>query len=619
MAWEEDRVTTRFLKLALQAIPVSLISATLAQCAQPDRWQALADAGNAALRKHQYLAARKDFDQALSEAERLGFEDPLVSTSYKLLGDLYFAQEKYDTAKSYYSRSETVEHYATNLKTIDILMTAGDFEHAKGSARSELEFNLEPKLGTQDVLLTPALISLARAEKELTQDTEAEATLNRAIKILQPAAPESREMAAATDLLGQIYDEEGKVTDAEPLLKNALEIRTKILEADDAQIEAELRPTLAQHDLRIGHAADAEENRKRALDCQQKALLNLVDYTDKENNFRLSIPRSWTRSTVSSQVPGGLAVFQSDDLNSLVMVQRIAVPQTADSTIFDSIGNAIASGSGGTDLGEENVTLSGLPARRIVFSITAGKGGGGASGATILVSGRIICGFCTWIGPESGFDSPEGFYSRAAQRIADSFTFLEPALQVIKANVMAPPPPVQTVTGSATQCRRYENREVAMQVLLPDGWHETSQSPASIGGGKMVILNKTGTLAVVILGREDIEASHELYMKSLEENMRQKSENFQEISEAKVTRQGHPGTRVILSTRENGIDYRMILEVYSDGNEHYRIVARAPAEVFDRYAAAFNDMLQSVELYPVAGQNPPSSLNPVQVTPGAKP
>jgi tetratricopeptide (TPR) repeat protein len=615
MAHDEDNVTTRFLRLAVLVIALSATSATLAQSPQADRWKALTGAGNFALQKHQYLAAKKDFDQALKEAERLGFEDPLVSKSYKLLGDFYFAQQKYDTAQSYYSRSEVLENYATGLKTADLAMLSGDFAHAKSSSQFELDYVLQPKFGTRDVLLTPALISLARAEKELTQDTEAEAMLNRAIKILQPAASESREMAAAQDLLGQIYDEEGKVADAEPLLKNALEIRTKILEADDAQMEASY-DHLAQHYQRIGHTAEQQAYKNQAAECQEKAMSNLVDYTDKENNFRLSIPKNWSRSTGQAQIPGGLAVFQSNDLNGAAMVQRVAVPQTADSTVFDLMSNGIASGGGGAILGEENVTLSGMPARRIVFSLGVGKVMG-RDWATILISQNHV-----WIlhviGPEAGFNSPEGAYSRAAQTIAASFTFLEPALQVIKANVVVPPPPVQTITGGPTQCRRYENREVAMQVLLPDGWQETSQTPASIGGGKIVILNKTGTLAVVILGREELEASEELYLKSLEGSIREKSENFQEISETKVTRQGHPGTRVVLATRENGIDYRNILEVYSDGNAHYRIIARAPAEVFDRYTAAFSDMLQSVELIPIAGQNPPDSPAPVQVTPIAK-
>jgi len=268
-------------------------------------------------------------------------------------------------------------------------------------------------------------------------------------------------------------------------------------------------------------------------------------------------------------------------------------------------------------MGEENVLLSGLPARRIQLTIANGRLKG-RDWATLLVTQNQVWALHV-IGPEAAMSSPETPYYRAAQSISDSFAFLDPALQVIKGQALAPPPPLQTITGDASHCRRYENREVAMQILLPDGWRESGQSAPSFGEGKTVVLNRAGTLAVIILGREVLEASPELYVKTLQSSLRQGTEHFQQISEANVTRQGRPGTRLILVTKEDGIDYRSVLEVFSTGNEHYRIVARAPAEVFDRYASAFDEMLQSVQFIAIAGQAPPDNLMPAQIAPTSKP
>lgn len=70
------------------------------------------------------------------------------------------------------------------------------------------------------------------------------------------------------------------------------------------------------------------------------------------------------------------------------------------------------------------------------------------------------------------------------------------------------------------------------------------------------------------------------------------------------------GTRTVLVTREGGIDYRNIMEVFSIGNEHFRVVARAPTEVFDRYASVFDAMIESVQILPVAGQPPADNVLP---------
>ena len=348
-------------KTVVHAAGLSILCCAVIIGSDAGHWQSLVDAGNGAVRRHDYAAARKFFDQALAEAERSGFDDPRVGKSFKVLGDLYFAQQKYDEAKTYYSHAEAVGVNAENFRAGEMAFAAGDFAGAKRVAEMSLK-NAESKVGGHDVLLTPSLISLGKAEKALLQDAAAEETLNRAIKLLQSSGAESKELAAALDLLGEVFDDQNKYADAEPLLKRSLDIRQKILAAEDPQLETSFND-LAEHYRRMGRTADAESFQKQASAIRDKGLLNLKEYVDRENGFRLRVPNAWLNaSTLSSYpVPGALVVFQSSDMSSAVMVQRVPIPPGRDSSVYESFGQTMTTMGMGQDVGDENVVLSGLP------------------------------------------------------------------------------------------------------------------------------------------------------------------------------------------------------------------------------------------------------------------
>ena len=425
-------------KVVVHVAGLSILCGAVIIGADASHWQSLVDAGNGAVRRHEFAAARKLFDQALTEAEHAGFDDPRVGKSFKLLGDLYFAQQKYDEAKTYYSRAEALAVSTPDLQAAEMDFAAGDYARAKQAAEMSLK-EVESKVGSHDAVLTPSLISLGKAEKDLLQETEAEETLNRAIKILQLSGAESKELASALGLLGEVLDDQNKFADAEPLLKRALDIQQKILQTDDPQMEASFN-ALAEHYRRIGRTADAEAFQKQAFAVRDKDLQNLKEYVDKENGFRLRIPNSWLNSSMPSplQVPGSLVVFQSSDTGSAVMVQRVPIPPGRGSSAYESFGQTITAMGKGEDVGEENIALSGLPARRVLFAMVSGKLTL-RDWATLLVTQNQL-----WvlhvIGPEEAMSSPDSPYYRAAQSINDSFAFLDPALQVIKAQALVPPP-----------------------------------------------------------------------------------------------------------------------------------------------------------------------------------
>jgi hypothetical protein len=91
-------------------------------------------------------------------------------------------------------------------------------------------------------------------------------------------------------------------------------------------------------------------------------------------------------------------------------------------------------------------------------------------------------------------------------------------------------------------------------------------------------------------------------LKLLTASLTKATDNFLEMTRGKVTREGVDGTRLIAITREDGIDFRNVIEVFTSGKTHYRIVARAPAELYKNYASTFSEMLDSVEFLPAEAQ-----------------
>jgi tetratricopeptide (TPR) repeat protein len=341
--------------------------------AEAGRWQALVDAGNAALRKHQYVAAKNSFKHALREAQQSGYTDPRVAESYKLLGDVYFAQQRYDEAKRYYSRSEALHVASQNLYMAEQNLGAGAYVLTQQAAEMALQ-QIEAKVGRQDVLVTPCLITLGKADKSLLKLDEAEHVLGRAIQILDRPGEESADLASALGFLGTVHDAQGKHETAGPLLERALAIRQKILAPDDPKL-AESCDDLAEHFRRMGQTADAEQFLKQAAAIREKGLFHFKEYVDKENGFRFEIPNAWsTSSFMGMHVPGALVAFMSPGSLSGVLVQRMPVAPGADpSAIFDAMGRAKETLGKGETIGEENVALSGLPARRVVATLLYGK------------------------------------------------------------------------------------------------------------------------------------------------------------------------------------------------------------------------------------------------------
>ena len=139
----------------------------------------------------------------------------------------------------------------------------------------------------------------------------------------------------------------------------------------------------------------------------------------------------------------------------------------------------------------------------------------------------------------------------------------------------------------------YEDLTLGMRISLPDEWKVIKEQPGSFSQGYSVMFGKTGSLAAFVLAREHMESTPELYAKMLEKGLGMEAQ-FQRTGEETVKRDGLSGTRWTAIMTKNDVSYSLVTEFFTVGDDHYRLTAYAPKEVYDRYAKTFANMMHSV-------------------------
>ena len=317
-------------------------------------------------------------------------------------------------------------------------------------------------------------------------------------------------------------------------------------------------------------------------------------YVDKKAGFRLQLPPGWrklkSKEIRDPQLRSALAVFAPRDQRVTFVVQRQVSNVSPEQflTTIQNVFKAIAF----RKISEEVVVVSGLPARKLVFATPPKPEVEQMWMIFVLSKGEIwnlLVG-----GPERLFVLPEAARYQEVQQLVGSFEFLEPVLGRLKAG-LAPSLTEAAIEQGASGQRYYMNDRLGIKILLPAQWQLVSEQPPSSSQPARVVLGQPGTLAQVILVREYLEASAELYQKLLEKFAIENTQDYRKISQDKVSRQGFQGTKRLFTTRERDIKFRYLAEIFSIDKQHFQIVAQAPEEVFDRYIGTFQEMMNSVE------------------------
>ena len=125
----------------------------------------------------------------------------------------------------------------------------------------------------------------------------------------------------------------------------------------------------------------------------------------------------------------------------------------------------------------------------------------------------------------------------------------------------------------------YDSPAMGMRISLPDDWKLMREEPGSFSQPRSAMFGKSGTAAMFMLTRERMEGSPELYQKMIEASFSTR-QDYKRAGEEAVKRDGLAGTRWNVSWNENGVPYTSVMEIYSVGDDHYRLTTLAPTEVY---------------------------------------
>jgi TonB family protein len=152
---------------------------------------------------------------------------------------------------------------------------------------------------------------------------------------------------------------------------------------------------------------------------------------------------------------------------------------------------------------------------------------------------------------------------------------------------------VQVAQNKSSDPHIYDNPTMGMRISLPDEWRIIKEEPGTFSRPRNVMFGKQGSPAMLMLTREHMEGTPDLYKKMLEAGLSQGAQ-YQRTGEETVKRDGLPGTRWTATLTKNDIAYLFVTEFFTIGDDHYRITALAPKEIYDRYAETFANTIRSL-------------------------
>jgi TonB family protein len=139
----------------------------------------------------------------------------------------------------------------------------------------------------------------------------------------------------------------------------------------------------------------------------------------------------------------------------------------------------------------------------------------------------------------------------------------------------------------------YFNPDIGIKVHLPEGWRVVRQVKPGYAQPALAMVMKVGALATLVLAREHLESSAQMY-RLLAEQQLAKSPDFEKTGADAISVDGVVGDRITYKFNHNKVELRGWVGFFSNGDEHYRIAALAPADIYDRYAPMYASMVRSV-------------------------
>jgi Tfp pilus assembly protein PilF len=173
-----------------------------------------------------------------------------------------------DIAKSATPDAHITDSCLTILEQISVRL--GHYTEAEAAAK-ELVKHTEARADATSADYPRALERLANVYFEEHKYAEAEPLLLKAKSILEKQLPGHPYLADCLVDLAELYNDQGKYSDAQPLLQQALSIRQSALGSEHSDV-AECLTDIAYIDAQQNKSTEAENAYKRALDIKSKTV-----------------------------------------------------------------------------------------------------------------------------------------------------------------------------------------------------------------------------------------------------------------------------------------------------------------------------------------------------------
>lgn len=144
------------------------------------------------------------------------------------------------------------------------------------------------------------------------------------------------------------------------------------------------------------------------------------------------------------------------------------------------------------------------------------------------------------------------------------------------------------------------NAPIGARIALPAGWSQISYTEGANLRPAFMVLNLSHTLAFVDVMRQTLEASPDVYKKTLRSGIERAFQNTDIVGEQAINKSGWNGVRLLVLGTQKDIKMRCIVDVYTRESRHHVVEACAPDEVFAKYRMDFDAMLKSVEFTELA-------------------
>ena len=202
-----------------------------------ERWRAANDAGQRALEQGRFPEAVREFQSAIGEAEKLGWNDPRLAGSISGLAQGYLQQGNYAESESLFQRALAI---------------------------------LEKELGPENVALAGVLNNLATVYRLRGNYAAATPPARRSLAILEKSfGPDHQNVAIGLNNLALILRLKGDYEGARPLLLRSLSILEKNLGKEHPNVAIGLNNLVLVQRLQ-GKNAEAEPVARRSLSILDK-------------------------------------------------------------------------------------------------------------------------------------------------------------------------------------------------------------------------------------------------------------------------------------------------------------------------------------------------------------